>query len=190
MSFAGKAVHKGEVHTTNKARISELMQMTTKRIFMNSTRDQYGAEYDNHLFEQYKLYVGMADQISARRALANTFFVGLHTVLISAFTALLKEGILAKSAIGYAPFVAVVLLCYVWWRLISSYRQLNSAKFTIIHELECLLPVAPYTAEWIALGEGKNERLYRPMTHIENWVPATFALMYVLLGLSLYLQQT
>jgi hypothetical protein len=29
---------------------------------------KYGAEYQNHLLEQYKLYVQMADKISERRA--------------------------------------------------------------------------------------------------------------------------
>ena len=153
-------------------------------------KQDYGAEHEKHLFEQYKLYVEMADRISARRALANTFFVGAHTALITAFTVLLKEGILARSAIGYAPFLAVVLLCYVWWRLVKSYRQLNSGKFKVIHALENLLPVAPYAAEWAALGEGKDDKLYRPLTYVENWVPLAFALLYVLLALALWLQRT
>jgi hypothetical protein len=151
-------------------------------------RSEYGPEYEKHLFEQYKLYVEMADRVSARRALANTFFLTAHTALITAFTVLLKEDILVRSAIGFAPFTAVVLLCYVWWRLVSSYRQLNSGKFQVVHALENLLPAAPYAAEWTALGEGKDARLYRPLTHIENWVPIGFALLYGLLASALWLQ--
>jgi len=152
-------------------------------------KGEYGPEYDKHLFEQYKLYVEMADRVSARRALANTFFLTAHTALITAFTVLLKEGILVRSAIGFAPFIAVVLLCYVWWRLVASYRQLNSGKFKVVHALENLLPAAPYAAEWAALGEGKDEKLYRPLTHIENWVPVGFALLYGLLAAALWLQR-
>ena len=73
----------------------------------------------------------MADRVSARRMLANTFFVGVHTALITAFTVLLKENILSRSLVGYAPFLAVMLLCFVWWRVIYSYRQLNSGKFRV-----------------------------------------------------------
>jgi hypothetical protein len=142
----------------------------------------YGPEYEKHLFEQYKLYVEMADRISARRMLANSFFVGVHTALITAFTVLLKEGILQKSIVGYAPFVAVLLLCFVWWRIVISYRQLNSGKFEVVHALEGRLPVAPYDAEWVALGSGKNPKLYRPLTHVEKWVPLCFALLYLLLA--------
>lgn len=151
-------------------------------------KTKYGSEYDKHLFEQYKLYVEMADRISARRALANTFFIGVHTALITAFTVLLKEGILARSSMGYLPFIAVWVLCYVWWRIVKSYRQLNSGKFKVVHEIEDMLPLAPYAAEWAALGEGKDEKLYLPLTHVENWVPVTFGFLYLLLALAMWLQ--
>lgn len=155
---------------------------------MCADKTKYGSEYDKHLFEQYKLYVEMADRISARRALANTFFIGVHTALITAFTVLLKEGVLARSAMGYLPFIAVCVLCYVWWRILKSYRQLNSGKFKVVHEIEDMLPLAPYAAEWAALGEGKDEKLYLPLTHVENWVPVTFGFLYLLLALAMWLQ--
>ena len=160
-----------------------------KEALLSADRAKYGStEYDKHLFEQYKLCVEMADRISARRAIANSFFVGVHTALVTAFTVLLKEGILARSAMGYTPILAVLLLCYVWWRIVQSYRQLNSGKFKVIHAIEDLLPVAPYAAEWAALGEGKYNSLYRPLTHIENWVPISFAALYIMLGLAVWLQ--
>lgn len=164
--------------------------MLTKvgRALSSVDKNIYGSRYGDHLVEQYKLYVEMADRISARRALANTFFVGLHTALVTAFTVLLKEGILPRNVMGYAPLLAVILLCYVWWRVIVSYRQLNAGKFRVIHQLEELLPVAPYAAEWAALGEGNEPQLYRPLTHVENWVPLSFAILYGLLVLSLSLQ--
>jgi hypothetical protein len=152
------------------------------------TKAAYGTEYEKHLFEQYKLYVEMADRISARRMLANSFFVGVHTALITAFTVLYKEGILHRSLVGYAPFAAVILLCFVWWRIVCAYRQLNSGKFKVIHALESRLPVAPYDVEWIVLGCGHNPKLYRPLTHIENWVPLCFGLLYLLLAFALWCQ--
>ena len=153
---------------------------------LRQVEEAYGAEYKKHLFEQYKLCVEMADRVSARRMLANSFFVGVHTALITAFTVLLKEQILSPTFIGMVPFVSVLLLCFVWWRLVYSYRQLNSGKFKVIHAFEQLLPSAPYDAEWMALGEGREPKLYRPLTNVENWVPLCFALLYALLGLSLY----
>ena len=149
---------------------------------LRQRKDTYGDEFENHLFDQYKLYVEMADRISARRMLANSFFVGVHTTLTVAFTVLLKEDMLKPAWIIFVPFVALMLFCYVWWRVVRSYRQLNSGKYKIVLALEQMLPVAPYDEEWIALGEGKDAKLYRPLTDVERLVPWCFALLYFLLA--------
>jgi hypothetical protein len=153
---------------------------------LRQLKEAYGAEYEKHLFEQYKLYVEMADRVSARRMLANSFFVGVHTALIAAFTVLLKEKVFLPTLVGLAPFLAVILMCFVWWRVVVSYRQLNSGKFKVVHALEKMLPTAPYDAEWNALGAGKDRKLYLPLTHIENWVPVCFGALYAFLALTVY----
>lgn len=153
---------------------------------LRKDKENYGPEFENHILEQYKLYVEMADRVSARRMLANSFFVSVHTVLITAFTVLLKEKVLQPTLLGLAPFIAVVLLCFVWRQVVHSYRQLNSGKFRVVHALEQMLPVAPYDEEWLALGSGKNRKKYFPLTHIENWVPVCFGVLYALLAVTLY----
>ncbi len=149
---------------------------------LRQSKDDYGPEFENHLFDQYKLYVEMADRVSARRMLANSFFVGVHTTLTIAFTVLLKEEMLKPASLIFAPFIALMLLCYVWERVVNSYRQLNSGKYKVVHVLEQMLPVAPYDAEWKALGEGKDRKLYQPLTGVEKWVPRCFGLLYILLA--------
>nr|WP_315220460.1 hypothetical protein [uncultured Duganella sp.] len=145
----------------------------------SQTQQIYGLNYEAHRFEQYKLYVESADRISGRRMLANTFFVGLHTALITAFTVLIKERILQATVLSSAPFIAALLLCYVWWRITISYQSLNAGKYQIIHEIEKELPLAPFGAEWNALGEGIKLKLYRPLTSQENYVPLCFGLLYI-----------
>lgn len=156
---------------------------------IRQNKSSYGPQFETHLLEQYKLYVEMADRISARRINANSFFVGIHTALIAALTVLIKEKILLPTLLGLTPFYVVILLCYIWWRIIKSYRQLNSGKFLVIHELEQLLPVAPYDEEWNLLGEGKNSSLYLPFTHVENFVPLCFVILYILLASNLIFYQ-
>src|SRR5688572_11927437 len=108
----------------------------------------------SQLLEQYKLYVEMADRISQRRALANSFFLALHTGLFGLAVSLaglssggieLKAASLAAAVFGF-PFV------YVWWRILQSYRQINKAKYLVIHDLEAQLPVSPYDREWDKVG--------------------------------------
>ena len=149
----------------------------------NITANNYGSpeQYYNHIFEQYKLYVQMADQVSARRNLANTFFLTLHTFLLGSFGFFIEKApsLLSQPPI-VIPFAAVLALCVAWWMIVRSYRQLNSGKFKVIGEFEKRLPTSPYwSAEWNALGEGKDPMKYLPLTHVENWVPVIFAGLYI-----------
>jgi len=149
---------------------------------LRHNKEAYGTEFENHLLDQYKLYVEMADRVSARRMLANSFFLGVNTTLTIAFTVLVKEDILKPALLVFAPFIALILLCYVWSRILRSYRKLNEGKYKVIRALEQMLPVAPYDAEWIALGEGKDSKLYQPLTSVEKWVPLCFGLLYIILA--------
>lgn len=144
----------------------------------------YGPEYKAHVFEQYKLYVEMADQVSNRRNLANTFFLTLHTLLLGVIGVSIEKGpAIVDRWIIIFPLIAALLLCLTWWTMVRSYRRLNTAKFIVIGEFEKRLPASPYwSAEWKALGEGKDPTKYIPLTHVENWIPIVFALLYTTLA--------
>ena len=143
----------------------------------------YGSEkYMDHILEQYKIYVESAERVSSRRNLANTFFLTLNTVLVASMAAVYSEGV---SLIGkwwiIFPLIAIELLCYSWWRLIRSYRQLNTGKFIVIGEMEKKLPASPYwNAEWKILGEGKDPAKYKPLTEVETLVPILFGILYLI----------
>jgi len=152
------------------------------------TEEKYGAKYNEHLFEQYKLYVEMADQVSNRRNLANTFFLTLHTLLLSVLGFSYEKGpsIVDRWVIIF-PLAAVLLLCVAWWMIVRSYRQLNSGKFKVIGEFEKRLPASPFwNAEWKVLGEGKDITKYLPLTHVENWVPVVFGFLYLAIALIVF----
>ena len=128
-----------------------------------------------HLLDQYKLYVEMADRISSRRATANSFFLGLNSAAI-AFVGYLDQ----KEGSPYVWLLAIggIALCVLWRGLIVSYRNLNTAKWLVVHQIEKRLPISPYDAEWEAMGRGKNAKLYKPISHIEMGVPVVFALLH------------
>ena len=132
------------------------------------------------ILEQYKIYVEMADRVSARRSLTNTFFLTLNTAIFAAIGALWKDRSAVTSWLLVFPLFALVVQCGAWFFLVRSYRQLNSAKYTVIGVLEERLPASPYwNAEWKALGEGKDKAKYWPLTHLEQWVPIIFAATYI-----------
>jgi hypothetical protein len=137
----------------------------------------------DRLLEQYKLYVEMADRVSSRRGLANTFFLAANTFLIS-FGALIS----CFQATGIVHNIWLIVygisglaFSLSWMYIVKSYRQLNFGKFKVIHEIEKGLPLAPYKAEWKALGEGRDTTLYLPLTQIERIIPLVFAVLYVIL---------
>lgn len=149
--------------------------------------EEYGPKYKEHIFEQYKLYVEMADQVSNRRNLTNTFFLTLHTLLLGMIGFSIEKGpILVDRWLVLFPLASVVLLCLAWWMIVRSYRQLNTGKYLIVGVLEKKLPASPYFAEWKALGEGKDLHKYLPITHVENWIPLIFAILYIFISIVIY----
>jgi hypothetical protein len=136
------------------------------------------ASYQGAILEQYKLYVEMADRISQRRGVANSFFLTLNTAIFTLIGALAAHETRVSAWITL-PFIAVLTQCLTWYYIVRSYRRLNSAKYKVIGSLEERLPASPYwRAEWRELGEGKDWRSYWQLSHIESFVPLLFAMIY------------
>lgn len=133
-------------------------------------------KYQAHLLDQYKLYVEMADRISTRRMTTNSYFLSINSALL-AFVGYITS----KDDTSYLWLTgaAGVILSLLWFQIITSYRDLNTAKFKIIHEVEKRLPLSLYAAEWNAMGRGMVPSLYRPLSHIERFVPWVFIVLHV-----------
>jgi hypothetical protein len=137
--------------------------------------------YQAAILEQYRLYVEMADRISARRALANTFFLTLNAAIFTLVGVFWKDRPEGSPWLLLLPLFVSLGLCLAWFWLVRSYRQLNSGKFAVIGALESRLPASPFwRAEWTALGKGADKSKYWPLTHLEQWVPLLFAVSYLI----------
>lgn len=143
-------------------------------LIVNSEVD-YGDDYKVHCLEIYKVYVEKADAISSRRQSANSFFLAVNTAVLGVIGYVARYDVGTRLVFG----IAAVLICVFWYRLIRSYKQMNSGKFKVIHEIEKELPLSPYDAEWEALGKGKDSKLYKPFTNTEMVVPWIFLICHV-----------
>ena len=80
------------------------------------------------------------------------------------------------------PLLIALAQCEVWWRLIRSYREISSVRYTIIGELEERLPAAIYgRAELDALARMSSSYRFgsgRTM-NLEQWTPVLFGLVYL-----------
>ena len=133
--------------------------------------------YQQHLLEQYKIFVTATENISNRRQTANSFFVTINTVLISFTSYSNAYGKTGLSALLLASF-AGLFISFMWYRLIRSYTDLNGAKFKVIKEIESHLPLNPFEAEWEAVGRGKDPTLYLPFTSVEANIPRVFMFLH------------
>jgi len=142
-------------------------------------------EFQKALMDQYKLYLELADRLSARRMLANTFFLSVNSALAGGvFLSLEKiKQIDLIFVVGF--FTICICFCFIWWLVIHSYRQLNSGKFKVIHDMEKMLPYSCFDYEWELLGKGKELNKYFPLTHVEKWVPLIFCFLYLIILCSL-----
>jgi hypothetical protein len=133
--------------------------------------------------ELYKLAVEMADRISARRALANTFFLSVNTGLVA---------LLGGNQLRWYVAVAGLVFALAWWLLLQSYRKLNSAKFQVINDFEHRLPMQLFSSEWQHLATTKAPRRlwppaalgawisgYHELGAVERVVPLAFAAIYM-----------
>jgi len=156
------------------------------KVLFQENADKYGSDYQKAYLEIYKLYVDMADRISLRRHNANSFFLTINSAII-AVLGYVQFGVYLGAKLGvdqtqtndfyWIISVLGMVLCFAWYRLIKSYQQLNTAKFKVIHHIEQRLPIAPYDAEWEAVGRGEHPELYKSFTHIETKIPWVFFIL-------------
>ena len=151
--------------------------------------DRQPGDNDEILLAQYQLLVETSEALVVRRQNVNTFFLTVNSIMLAGEGVLLRDvesGTLESAAIiGFA--VGGLMLCFVWRRLITSFRQLSAGKFCVIHEIERRLPARMFAAEWVALGSGKDPKVYRPFTKVESATPKVFGLVQLLMaGVGLY----
>jgi hypothetical protein len=135
--------------------------------------------YEKQLFEQYRLYVELADRTSQRRANANSFFITSNAALLTV-ASWFKDDF--GNYMYLVSFIGIILSLY-WYLCIRSYSQLNSGKFKVIHQIENRLPMNLFSYEWDLLGRGRAKKIYWPFSHIERKIPFLFIVLYISLSL-------
>ena len=139
-----------------------------------------------HRLELYKLAVEMADRVSARRAVANGFFLTINTGLVA---------LVGGKDLRWYVAAAGMVFSATWWLLLKSYRKLNAAKFAVITAMEVDFARQLFAEEYrhykgeASAQEGRQSRRtrlslwaskYRELGEVERVVPAVFAAIYLI----------
>ena len=143
--------------------------------------EKYPDKYIDHYLEQYRIYLHVFNSTNERRQKSNEFFLGINTAIMAIL------GYIETKEVSHIPMVFTLVpligiaLCYAWYQTICSYRQLNRAKFKVIHRLEHKLPADLFETEWNILGKGRDYKKYRPLSHIELSIPSIFVILYFII---------
>ena len=131
---------------------------------------EYGDRFQKHLLEQYKLFVGTSLDVTSKRLESNKFHLTLNSVVLgfTSYMTILNQHfvIVLFSAIG-------MLISFVWVKNILAYRELNRAKFEVIHKLEICLPARLFKYE-----EECYLDKYHGLTSLEKFYPIIFIILY------------
>lgn len=134
--------------------------------------------------EIFKIYHDSIEKTAEKRQTANSFLLTLNTGILAAIGFLFQDTCPKElRPLNFLlPFAGIIASIF-WFKLVHSYRQLNSGKFVILNLIEEFLPLAPYKAEWIELGLGKDSKKYHQVTNLEKWIPILFGIVNGILAL-------
>jgi hypothetical protein len=152
-------------------------EIKSEEILFSNAEKNLSIDEQKLVVELYKTLVDMADKVSQRRQTNNTFYLSINTALISISTYIFdstkhKDSVQLIAGCG-------VLISLAWIRNIQSYKDLNSGKFHVITQVEKLLPIRPFSAEWEFLGRGNKISRYRPFSNVEILVPYIFFILHI-----------
>ncbi len=163
---------------------------------MNNYYTRKKDKYYDHLLEQYKIYLELADKVSERRINANKFYILLLSTLFTVYSFFIslvvnKENpssnficnLVNDRELTLFILISIAIIGIVfsvlWVITIHSYKQLNTGKFAVILEMEKELPCECFYAEWIRLGEGVDKKKYFQFTKVEKFVPFVFICIFL-----------
>ena len=142
-------------------------------------------EYKRQALEQYKLYINVTDNHSARVMAVFKFFLALNLAFISGFILFTKQNV----RIEYYEIVILGLfafiICFLWWAMIKSTIKVNKARYGTIQVMEKYLPFRPYSYDW--QEKLNKDKRYIGLAQIFSIVPVLFVFLYLgLITFSIY----
>ena len=96
----------------------------------------------------------MTDRISGRRVQINSFYISLLSGLLAWFSLVGNKNICKFKTHNFqglailAVAILGIIVCFVWYVNIHSYKLLNSGEFRVVKEIKQYMPFRCYDREW------------------------------------------
>jgi len=139
------------------------------------------ADGEGAKFAMFELYLATAEKVSDRRSAANAWMLSVNSAIVALYGYLGADKtpvhILQSSIWLWAIPAAGAIVSVAWTALLSSYRQLNKAKFEVLQEMEKDLAAQPFALER-AIYKRENRR---SMSTVEVAIPLCFLGLYAVI---------
>lgn len=142
---------------------------------------------DDQKLALFELYLATAEKVSDRRAQANSWMLSVNSAIVALYGYLQADKMAVSAAQKgvwlWAIPAAGMIVCVPWIALLTSYRKLNRAKFSVLAEMESDLPLPPFTRERQIYRRDRR----RSLSQVERWIPGCFFLLYAaILGAAIF----
>ena len=131
--------------------------------------------------ELYKLHSELADRVSQRREGANRLHVSIAVGLVVFLGTLIRfsDDWTLDASVLFAVGLCGLIVSASWYIVLRSYRQLSSAKFRVLHDLETRLPYQFFTMEWDPAAVGNKSNRYWKLSVVETIMPMMFGALFL-----------
>jgi hypothetical protein len=127
----------------------------------------------DNLMKQYEIMVNSAIQVTNWRQNSNNFFLAVNTALL-AIAAYLSN---YSPRTGFIFGLTGIILAITWVITLQYFKNLNKAKFLVIHEIEEQLPIKAFQKEYMYYKRESQ----RSVSNIECVIPCLFGIAYGLI---------
>ena len=158
---------------------------TSRSLLEASDDGQHRDEDRPVVLDVYKVAVEMADRVSARRSLANDFYLTTHSAFVAGILVAVtgREQITAPTGVMLICIAtAGKVLALLWWCSLVGHQRLNRAKYKAINHIEDAPPAKPTYQEWDLLErehQDSRRHRYRELGWAERRVSLLFIALYV-----------
>lgn len=173
---------------------SKLKEDSIARTLHNSSFKTAPTEY----MDQYHIMVQTSEDLVKRKQTTNNIYVTLNLAILSILIAIAGINSTSGGAINgvfitlfgipltmkVCAWIVVgvfgTLLCISWLMVLKNYANLNSAKMTLIIQLEQKLPLNLFDTEWKYVSLKNKNGKYIPFSRSEKLRAVLFLLFYIL----------
>ena len=136
-------------------------------------------------FEEYKLFADSTQYLSDRRQAATSTHLMVNTAIFTVLAFLMKDtGLGGWPLVGVTVplFVAGVLACGIWYKMITQYKALISWRYKQLVTMERAAPESyqMYVKEDEEFFGSQSGREWFGFSRLEIWLPRLFLSLYVI----------